>query len=815
MLKSGTKTAREMARALMLIVGAGALCFGVVIAVPATTPALADDNTLPGSNSGRGGAVGLKLKAQPSAQAGRAQSGLELPSHAMTPFHSETAPSQGECDKTVDMDASSADGVVPIFAQDNDYCTSTDIDTFVGADGKTYTVQGGGDSFAYVQTDVTDPTNPVIVAKLYWIDDAQSATAERSFHTYTFDAKAFRQGTKSYVSLALERIDPLSGGGYCGISIVDITDHQNAFEVAFFSGALSGENWCEVHNTFVLDDDAGEGELLFATSNATWGIQIYDISGTHVAGASPSNPIWLSKYELPCGQIFCLDLLNTFVHDITVVDHSLLPGSLSERRAYSADWDRGLVILNVDDPFNPVVLMGPDNLDPGGAEVTGFAVHHAYPTADGNFVFVQDEVLVSPGDEPVQMWDISDLANPVYVDGLALGVDVPISESHNLEIDYAIDPDRLYVGWYKLGLQAFDFDNQGFIRDGNGVSGVWHQVQSDAVETWEGTWGIRLVLKDGVVFAFQSDRRYGLIVDCIGGLGAATGDTSACPPAAPGSTGPSAGFGYVCSGLVCDFTDTSIDDAAVATWSWDFGDGFSSTLQNPQDKAYASAGTYSVQLTVADAEGLTDGITKSVTVTTGVNTAPTADFIPTTAVEDVATLLDGRISFDPDNDPLTYSWQIIDWPDGRRKDKPKLTDLGDGTATFQAKRTGPHTVALTVSDGTAQDTVNKVIEVGAAPPPPPSPTADFSHSCTDLDCSFTDTSSGPGAINSWSWDFGDSGSSAVENPNHIFGAAGDYTVTLVVTDDLGSSYDPVVKVISVGGGKPKGKPCNPRREVCP
>lgn len=66
------------------------------------------------------------------------------------------------------------------------------------------------------------------------------------------------------------------------------------------------------------------------------------------------------------------------------------------------------------------------------------------------------------------------------------------------------------------------------------------------------------------------------------------------------------------------------------------------------------------------------------------------------------------------------------------------------------------------------------------------PTANFTHSCTDLSCSFTDTSSdSDGSITVWAWDFGDSNTSTAQNPNHIYATANTYTVTLTVTDNDG------------------------------
>ena len=73
------------------------------------------------------------------------------------------------------------------------------------------------------------------------------------------------------------------------------------------------------------------------------------------------------------------------------------------------------------------------------------------------------------------------------------------------------------------------------------------------------------------------------------------------------------------------------------------------------------------------------------------------------------------------------------------------------------------------------------------PPPNQPPTANFNFSCTDLSCSFTNTSvDSDGTIASSSWTFGDGGTSTATNPSHTYAVANTYTVTLTVTDDDGA-----------------------------
>ena len=81
-------------------------------------------------------------------------------------------------------------------------------------------------------------------------------------------------------------------------------------------------------------------------------------------------------------------------------------------------------------------------------------------------------------------------------------------------------------------------------------------------------------------------------------------------------------------------------------------------------------------------------------------------------------------------------------------------------------------------------------------PAPPPPTAAFTHTSdpamwlAPLDVTFTDGSSDQPT--SWLWDFGDGATSALPNPTHTYTRAGTYTVTLEVSNAVGTSL-PLVK----------------------
>jgi len=132
-----------------------------------------------------------------------------------------------------------------------------------------------------------------------------------------------------------------------------------------------------------------------------------------------------------------------------------------------------------------------------------------------------------------------------------------------------------------------------------------------------------------------------------------------------------------------------------------------------------------------------------------------------------------------------------------------LWDFGDsaGTSTDQNptytySAAGTYNVKLTVTDadGTTTSNVSHSVTATAAPVV----TANFTHTATYLDASFTDTSTDiNGTIATWAWDFGDGNSATTQNATHTYGSAGTYSVKLTVTDTDGTSTNSKTQSITV------------------
>src|SRR5262249_60226314 len=86
---------------------------------------------------------------------------------------------------------------------------------------------------------------------------------------------------------------------------------------------------------------------------------------------------------------------------------------------------------------------------------------------------------------------------------------------------------------------------------------------------------------------------------------------------APAPTPPVASFTFGCGALNCAFDASgSTDDSGITSYSWNFGDGQTGSGVTA-NHTYASAGTFTVLLTVTDTGGQSNTTSRTVTVSGG------------------------------------------------------------------------------------------------------------------------------------------------------------------------------------------------------
>jgi PKD repeat protein len=205
------------------------------------------------------------------------------------------------------------------------------------------------------------------------------------------------------------------------------------------------------------------------------------------------------------------------------------------------------------------------------------------------------------------------------------------------------------------------------------------------------------------------------------------------------------------------FTNASSGDYTDSLW--EFGDGLTSTLENPTH-TYTAAGTYTVTLTVngpggTDAISHTNYITGYTPVEAAFTAAPTSGFAP------LIVTFTNTSSGD-------YNTSLWEFGDGL------TSTLESPTHTYTT--IGTHAITLTVSGPGGTDTLTRTDYITVYEAVRADFTASPVHGVVPLVVAFTDTSSGP--VSAWQWDFGDGAMSALQHPTHTYTTTGVYTVSL-------------------------------------
>ena len=226
-----------------------------------------------------------------------------------------------------------------------------------------------------------------------------------------------------------------------------------------------------------------------------------------------------------------------------------------------------------------------------------------------------------------------------------------------------------------------------------------------------------------------------------------------------------------CAPFSIELTDQSRTvSAPIVKWYWDFGNGDTSVLQEP-DYTYEDPGTYQISLTVEDALGCSHEFSRQLTATN----RPDARF---RVSDSVGCAPPKSIQF---TDVSVGNYPITSW----------IWDFGDGTTSTAYNpihtyaNDGVYTVSLIIfDDNGCIDTLTKPNLISLSHPVADF-TADQQSGCENSLVSFSDVSQADTTLAGWLWDFGDGSQSAMENPSHTYTQFGRYDVSLIITNVLG------------------------------
>ncbi|NOR86014.1 MAG: PKD domain-containing protein, partial [Bacteroidales bacterium] len=231
-----------------------------------------------------------------------------------------------------------------------------------------------------------------------------------------------------------------------------------------------------------------------------------------------------------------------------------------------------------------------------------------------------------------------------------------------------------------------------------------------------------------------------------------------------------------CFSSAISFIDETTYNGTPGSWLWDFGDGNTSTDQNPV-YIYATDGTYQVSLMVTElGEGTPLGCSNTFTKAHYVNPLPIVDFTFDSVCLGTITQFTNLSS-----SPIGIESYFWDFADG------STSSTADPTHTYTTF--GSFEVKLFVTDFMGcMDSIQKTVNVYEIPVV----AFDASTVCLGDSTEFTDLTTPSGA--NWNWSFGDGTSATLNNPKHLYENEGTYSVLLEVATANGCSNSVVQDV---------------------
>jgi len=225
------------------------------------------------------------------------------------------------------------------------------------------------------------------------------------------------------------------------------------------------------------------------------------------------------------------------------------------------------------------------------------------------------------------------------------------------------------------------------------------------------------------------------------------------------------------------FTDTST--GIPDTWRWEFGDGTTSTAQNPPPHLYTGARNYRVNLTVWNSQW------PDLTSTTSTTIRAYAPLVASFTADMVAGAAPLWVNFTDTSTGNPYSWT---WVFG-----DTTPNSGGQNVMHKYDTPGNYTVTLVVRNPTGSSTTSRNIMVFG---PPVAAFVGTPRTVNrDVNVRFTDLSTN--SPTTWVWDFGDGATSNVQNPVHAYNKKGWYDVKLTAGNSAGQNSITIANYIQV------------------
>jgi PKD repeat protein len=224
----------------------------------------------------------------------------------------------------------------------------------------------------------------------------------------------------------------------------------------------------------------------------------------------------------------------------------------------------------------------------------------------------------------------------------------------------------------------------------------------------------------------------------------------------------------VCPGAPVTYSNSSVPGTAgVPIYTWNFGDGSTSTNSSPT-YAHASPGFYNISLFVTNGMGCSKSLTKSTYMEIYTPPVPVFTASGTFYCNTPATVLFSNSS--TGTAPLVNSWKFGDGSAETAATSPSHTYTASGTYDIRLKVTDGKGCIDSLTRAGYVELSSLNAQFGA-----------LSGVCEGEPVSFTNFST-PHLTSEW--DFGDGATSFDEDPIHTYASAGTYAARLIVYDGV-------------------------------
>ena len=238
-----------------------------------------------------------------------------------------------------------------------------------------------------------------------------------------------------------------------------------------------------------------------------------------------------------------------------------------------------------------------------------------------------------------------------------------------------------------------------------------------------------------------------------------------------------------CSLASVDLVSTSVSTSGILSWQWDFGDGTTSSVENPSH-TYTTGGLFGISLMITTNAGCKDTMTQSAAVSIY---DVIASFTSDSVLCDVPQLVTFTNLSQSNDSIIIWQWGFGDG---------NVSTSQSPSNNYLATGSYPVSLLVTTAFGCSDSLVRNVSLY-------PKPVAGFSTSNTcHLDTTAfinLTTLASPSTVTVWSWDFGDGTNSTASNPMHVYATPGSYTVTLSAVSDAGctDTFSSIVTVFAL------------------